>query len=179
MMTPRWWVEYVGGRLSAPSDLYLAARSEAFASSDGPDTWFQRFAGEPVDCSLGPTPRLRWPSGFGTDTWLKQQAQADWASIDVDMRRFCGAVLKFGAAVQIPLYVSVATPWEVQFLHCRYGSLLLPDEWQVIGWLCQRAVVDSPLRLVVCDQGVVSRPDAFGPFPVRDRLSLTPSRLVL
>lgn len=105
-------------------------------SSDPASTFDARFSGlQPVDLHLPAMYRLRWNAGFHGDAIWRQHYLADWSGVHLVVRRFAGDLLLKARKEGVPLFVRHADPFGISVAHCRYMTLLRPDEWQAIQWL--------------------------------------------
>lgn len=108
---PKWWQDYVSGRLRTPQSIYRAATSETPDPAQASD----RFFDIPEDGPGFQAPeRLKAPSFIQSDNYIRQQERADWNHADIRLMywsaRFTEAAKKRG----IPLYVHCALRGEAE-----------------------------------------------------------------
>lgn len=103
----RWWQDYVGGRLSSPSDIYR----EAVAGIDhGGALASERFLDDPIDGAVFDVPeRLAALSMLlPSPTMLRQWDKADWQQVDARLAYWAAMLQEAARKRRIPLYVHCA-----------------------------------------------------------------------
>lgn len=101
---PKWWQDYLAGRLTTPQQIYAASVAEYNGpASEG------RFFGDTLDPGTWDAPQsLKAPSHFKTASWLKQCERADWAHTDPRLSVWAAMVVHMALRRHIPLYIHCA-----------------------------------------------------------------------
>jgi len=159
----QWWQHYGLGRLTTPQAIYAAARHE----NPDPARASLRFFDDVEDGPTWDVPeRLKAPSYFTGDAYLKHGEQADWQMTDRRLMLWSARVCEMGRRRGIPLYVAWAfrtkaqqedmiargvskAPWPrsahcigeaVDIVHGVYHWNLTPQEWKFLSVLGRRAL---------------------------------------
>lgn len=117
---PKWWQDYVAGRLRTPQSIVRAAQTE----SAGPADMGDRFFGAPPDEKEWTAPqRLKAPLHFKTEAYMRQVRRADWSFCDVRLVVWAAQFQLLAKKRDIPLYVHAALRSKsVQNEHVRRGT---------------------------------------------------------
>ena len=102
---PKWWQDYVAGRLKTPQSIVKAAQAEAAGPADMGDRFFG--APEPDKTWTAPQ-RLKAPLHFKTEAYQRQVRRADWSFCDVRLVVWAAQFQMMAKSREIPLYVHAA-----------------------------------------------------------------------
>lgn len=102
---PKWWQDYLEGRLTTPQQIYAASVAE----HSGPATPERAFFQDALDPGIWDAPNsLKAPSHFKTAAWLRQCERADWAHVDNRLAVWAAMFIHLALRRGIPLYVHCA-----------------------------------------------------------------------
>lgn len=105
--TPKWWQDYLAGRLTTPQQIYAASVAEHNGPAQDPDRTFFADPLEPPVTFEAPK-SLQAPSHFKTNAWLRQCERADWAHVDPRLAVWSAMLIHMALKRGIPLYVHAA-----------------------------------------------------------------------
>lgn len=154
-----FWQKYGNGLLAALHE-FVEAVGEQRLADDAADTTFDRFMAKDLDTVAFTAPaRLKFPSMFTSETYLRQGDRADWQNVHLDVQFFAATLIEAARKQGIPLYAHSAfrTAKEqnhlvakgrskatypraahcqgkaVDIVHSRFHWQLTKDEWALLG----------------------------------------------